>query len=398
MSDSLTYMTDHVVVLGGGYAGARAIKKLEKRHDGDLTWVNENDYHLVLHESHRVIRDPEVEDSITIPIDDIKSDSTEFVEGRVEDIDEDSQTVELERGDEVDYDYLLVCLGSETAFYGIPGLEEHALTLKSLDDAMEIHEAVSEAAAEATEDDPATVVVGGAGLSGIQSAGEFAEFRDHEDAPIDIYLVEGMDSVLPGSDEGLQNRLAEMLVDRGVKIMTGDFIGEVDDDTVYVGEEDDGEGFKVELDYDVLLWTGGITGPEAAERIDVDKDERSHRLDASQEFTTSDDRIFALGDCALVDQNGEMAPPTAQAAWGAAEVAAENVVRTIENRELKEWTYKDKGTMISVGEDAVGHDVMFVPVETFGGLPGRFMKKMVAARWIADITSWGRAFGAWGDL
>ncbi len=391
-------MTEHVVVLGGGYAGARAIKKLEKRHDGDLTWVNDNDYHLVLHESHRVIRNPDVEDSITIPIEDIKSSSTEFVEGRVEAVDENEQEVELASGDTVDYDYLLVCLGSRTAFYGIPGLEEHALTLKSLDDALEIHDAVRDAAEDATEDDPAQVVVGGAGLSGIQSAGELAEFRDHHDASIDIYLVEGMDSVLPGADEELQSRLANMLVDRGIKIMTGDFIGEVDDDTVYIGEQEGEDSYKVELDYDVLLWAGGITGPEAAKEIDVDRDERSNRLDAGQDFTTTDPRIFALGDCALVDQNGDMAPPTAQAAWGAAEVAGDNVVRAMKDEELEEWTYKDKGTMISVGEDAVGHDVIFVPKNTFGGLPGRFMKKMVAARWIADITGWRRAFGAWGDL
>ncbi len=391
-------MTDHVVVLGAGYAGASAIKKLEKRHDGDVTWIDDNDYHLVLHESHRVIRDPDVEESITIPVDDIKSESTEFVEGHVEAVDEENQVVELEDGDAVEYDYLLVCLGSRTAFYGIPGLEEHALTLKSLDDALEIHEAVTEAAEDATEDDPAQVVVGGAGLSGIQSAGEFAEYRDHVDVAIDIYLVEGMESVLPGAGDSLQKRLANMLVDRGVKIMTGDFIGEVDEETVYVGEQDDGESYKVELDYDLLLWTGGITGPDAAKEIDVERDERSNRLDAAQDFTTTDSRIFALGDCALVDQNGDMAPPTAQAAWGAAPVAAENVVRTIEDRELKEWTHKDKGTLISVGEDAVGHDVMFCPVETFGGLPGRFMKKMVAARWIADVTGWGRAFKAWGDL
>ncbi|MFW5929085.1 MAG: NAD(P)/FAD-dependent oxidoreductase [Halobacteriota archaeon] len=389
-------MSAHVVVLGGGYAGCQAVKALEKKHDGELTWINEDPYHLVLHESHRIISNPAAEDEITIDVDDIKSDDTAFVEGRVVGVDVDERTIELESGDTVDYDYVLVCLGSRTAFYGIPGLEEHSHTLKSLDDAKGIHEDVVEAAEDATEDDPADVVVGGAGLSGIQSAGEVAEYRDEHDANLRIYLVEGMETVLPGASESLQDRLADMLVERGVKIMTGDFIGEVDDETVYVGEEDD--GYKVELDYDVLIWTGGVTGPEAAKEIEVDRDERSNQLRAGRDFTTSDERVFALGDCALVDQNGEMAPPTAQAAWMAADVAADNVVRAIDGRDLREWTYKDKGTLISVGEDAVAHDVVGIPVETFGWIPARFLKKMIAARWIAGITSWGRALGAWSHL
>jgi NADH dehydrogenase, FAD-containing subunit len=217
---NISNMVDNVVVLGSGYAGSKAVKVLQKElkgKDARLTWISDQDYHLVLHESHRVIRDPDVRDSVTIPVETIADDETEFVQGRAVEVDTDERVVELEGGGTVDYDYILICVGSRTAFFGIPGLEENSLTLKSLDDALEIHEEVVSAAEEATEDDPARVVVGGAGLSGVQSAGEVAEYRDEHDAPIEIYLIEGLDNVFPPGNPSLQNKLANMLTKRGVR-------------------------------------------------------------------------------------------------------------------------------------------------------------------------------------
>jgi len=391
-------MPPQVVVLGAGYAGASAIRSLEDNLDGvDLTWISDTDYHLVLHESHRVIRDPSVKEKITIPVGDIKSRSTKFVQAEVTGVETDEQVLELDDGSTVDYDYLLLCVGSETAFFGIEGLEEHALTLKSLDDALEIHDQVREAAADASHDDPAQVIVGGAGLSGIQSAGEIAAYRDKHGAPIDIHLVEGLDNVFPPGEPDLQGRLRKLLEDHDVNIMTGEFIGEVDEETVYVGDD-------TELDYDVLLWTGGITGRDVVAETDLDKDDRNNRVEAGADFRTSDDNVFAVGDTALVDQgDDETAPPTAVAAWGAGEVAGENVARAIGGKPLKTWSYEDKGTLISVGDEAVAHDVKLppgirIPVDTFGGASAETLKKAAAARWIASVSSYGRAMDAWSVL
>ena len=193
-------MTAQVVVLGSGYAGSGAVASFERAAgDGaDLTWISEHDYHLVLHEAHRVVRDTGVASKISIPVDEIKSPETTFRQGHVTGIDVDEREVHLRDCGPVAYDYLLVALGSRTAFYGIEGLEEHAHTLKGLDDAREMHEDVAAAAADATRSDPAQVVIGGAGLSGIQSAGEVAAYRDEHRAPIDVTLVEGLDEVPPG--------------------------------------------------------------------------------------------------------------------------------------------------------------------------------------------------------
>ena len=393
-------MTSQIVVVGSGYAGAGAVKAFEDEigdGEAELTWVSEHDYHLVLHEVHRAIRNPAVADKITIPVDEIKSRETEFVQGRVVDVDTDDRVVETDDGTTVDYDYLLLAVGSTTAFFGIEGLEENAHQLKGLDDAKAIHEDVRSAAAEATRSDPVEVIVGGAGLSGIQTAGEVAEYRDKHRAPIEITLVEGLDEVFPGNDPQLQGALRQRLEDADVEIRTGDFISKADEEAVYLGGGEDTE--PEVLGYDVLVWTGGITGHDEVAAMEIEKDERSNRVHAASDFTTSDDRVFAIGDTALVDQgDDDVAPPTAQAAWQAAEVAGENLARAARGAPLQSWEHKDKGTVISVGEEAVAHDVMGMPIETFGGTPAKLLKKSIAVRWIAKVSSAGRGVSAFGDM
>ena len=397
-------MTDRIVVVGAGYAGAGTVDSLTDavpdaglEGDIELVWINENDYHLLLHESHRVIRNPDVASKVTIPCESIVPEWGEFRQDRVVGVDTESQSVELEAGDAVDYDYLLLGLGSATAFFGIDGLREHALTLKGLDDAREIHHEVREAAADASVADPAQVIVGGAGLSGIQAAGEIAEYRDEHDAPVDVHLVEGLDDVFPNNPDSVQRAIRSRLEDAGINIECGEFISEVDDETVYLGggEDEDPE----EMPYDVLVWTGGITGQEEIADSDLEKDDRSNRVFADRDFQTSDERVFAIGDTALIDQgDDDVAPPTAVAAWTAAEVAGENLVSAVQGRPLQTWTYEDKGTLISVGDEAIAHDIPGLPVETFGGVGAKLLKKGAAVRWIASVSSVGRAMNAWSEM
>ncbi len=389
-------MSTDVVVLGAGYAGAGAVKSLQSSlgPDAKLTWIADTDYHLVLHEVHRVIRDPAVQTDITVPIGSIADAETTFINDRVVGLDTAQRTVELETEPDVSYDYVLVALGSKTAFYGIRGLAEHAHTLKSLDDALAIHEEVTAAGEAATRSEPAQIVVGGAGLSGIQTAGEIAELRDEHRLPIDIHLVEAMEEIFPGNDPAIQNALRERLQDVAVQIHTDDPITEANDDAIYF---DDGEP----LEYDVLLWTGGITGQDALD--DAGLDNQHNRVETTSTFQTSDERVFAIGDSAIIEQDERPAPPTAQAAWQAAEVVGTNIVRAIEDKPLEPWTHENKGTVVSVGERAVAHDVrpaygIGLPVSTFGGLPARNLKKLIAARWIADLTGWNDARKRWSSL
>lgn len=383
-------MGERVVVLGSGYAGCVAIQALERELDGaDLTWVSDVDYHLVLHEVHRAIREPGVREKITVPVTDVKAPATAFVEGTVVGLDRVARRVHLEDGDAVPYDYLVVALGTDTAFYGIPGLADRAHTLKSLDDALAINEAVVAAGQAASGNDPSRVVVGGAGLSGIQTAGEIAELRDRDGLPIEVTLVEALEDVMPGFDPAVQRRVRGMLEARDVEVLVDDPVTEAGADAIHFDE-------RSSMRYDVFVWTGGITGRNALEGTSIENDHE--RLATDGTFRTNDDRVFAVGDAAVVALDGEVVPPTAQAAWDAAAVAAANVARAVEGRSLREWSYRDKGTLVSVGDDAIAHDVLYLPVETFGGTAAAFLKKLVAARWIATVSSWRRGLAAWDAL
>jgi len=395
-------MTHRIVVVGAGYAGAGTVSSLEAEvertnADVELVWINEHDYHLVLHEVHRVIRNPDVASKVTVPCSELLPEWGEFTQDRVTGVDTESQTVELDAGDNVNYDSLLLGLGSATAFFGIDGLREHALTLKGLDDARQIHEEIKDLAADASHNDPAQVLVGGAGLSGIQAAGEIAAYRDDHNAPLEIHLVEGLDEVFPGNDPEVQGAIRKRLESADINIECGEFISSVDEETVYLGGGEDTD--PEEMSSDLLLWTGGITGQEELADADIDKDDRSNRVFAAQDFQTSDEQVFAIGDTALIDQGDDnVAPPTAQAAWQAAEVAGKNLLKAAQGQQLETWTHEDKGTLISIGDKAVAHDIDALPFGTFGGFGAKFLKKAVATRWIASITSVGRGLHAWDDM
>ena len=219
----------------------------------------------MLHESYRLIRDASVREEITVPVEEIWDTDIEFVQGEVAGLDVDARAVELADGETIGYDLVVVCLGSRTAFFGIDGLENHALTLKSLDDAMAINEAVAAAGEEASEDDPAGVIVGEAGLTGIQTAGEIAAYRTERDFPMDVTLIEQANEMFLGHDHEFQGSIRNELDDYDVEIRTGTVIGEVDDGTIHT---EDGE----EIDYDMLVWAGGVAGQNALDSANSNKE------------------------------------------------------------------------------------------------------------------------------
>jgi NADH dehydrogenase len=407
-------MSRRIVVLGAGYGGCAAVQSLEdelEEVDVELVWISAEEYHLVLHEVHRCIRTPDARESVTVPVDDIKSSETQFVQATATGIDVDDRVVELDDHDDIAYDYAVVCLGSQTAFYGIDGLEEHSLTLKSLGDALAINEHLTQAAQDASRSDPASIVVGGGGLTGIQAAGEIGAWCDENDAHADVHLVERSADVFPGHDHEFQGAIRNKLESCGVEIDTNAAMATVEENTIEFDERDS-------LDYDVLVWAGGVTGQDALENADIDK---SHnRAYADPTFETSDDRVFAIGDSALVHQDADaeegplteeaiweaivdedaddVPPPTAEAAWEEGEHIGENVARAIDGRDREHWAYMNKGTLVSVGDKAVAHNVIGIPLNTFSGLGARIIKKGISARWIGKITSWERAARAWSDM
>lgn len=378
-------MSPEVLVVGAGYAGTGVVTALDDRFPAvDVTWVSAEPCHEVKHEVHRVIRKPRLATELRIPIDDIQADRTRFHTGTVVGVDPDAREVTLVEGDALDYDYLVLTPGAQTAFYGIPGLREHAYRLRSVDNALAINEAIT----NREDGETVRVVVGGGGLSGVQTAGEIAALGRDTGLAVDITVVEALETILPSEPAALRSAVAARLAEREVSIRADAPIVEATADDVQLDGGD-------QLAYDVLVWTGGISGGDVTgshlERL-------HHRIETDARFRTNDPRIFAVGDAAAIAQPDEVAPSTAQAAWQAAPVAAANVVAAARGEELHEWRYRDKGTLVSIGEAAVAHGVAGIPVKTFGSIPASTLKKAVAARWIGGITSWRRVVGLWSDL
>jgi NADH dehydrogenase len=365
-----------VVILGAGYAGVVVADRLERSlpAEAELVVVDEHDYHLVQHELHRVIRRPGLADEIRVPLDDV-FDRAEVRQGRVANVDRERRVVEFADDTDLEYDAAAVCLGAETAFYGLEGVAEHAIPLKRLADADAIR-----ADFESVLDAGGTAVVGGAGLSGVQTAGELAAFAREGDATdrVDVVLLEQEQRVAPSFPAKFQDAVREELEREGVDVRTGVSVERATAETV---ETDDGD-----INYETFVWTGGIGGPDAlgGERPQV-------RADLSV-----DDHTVVVGDAArVVDAEGAAVPASAQAAVREAKVAARNITAMVEGSEdgfrprLDRYTFDSPGWLVSVGDGAVAQ----VGPRVFRGTTAEAVKTGVGAGYLATAGGVRNAVG-----
>jgi NADH dehydrogenase len=373
-----------VAVFGAGYAGLTVARRLERLlpPEADLVVVEQSTDHLVQHELHRLIRFPDLESAITVSLERVLS-RAEVTQATVTDLDTDAgvATLDTSEGSEtLAYDLAAVCLGAETEFYGLDGVEEYATPLKSLADAASIREA-------ALDSPDGSAVVGGGGLSGIQAAGELAALSDRHDLALDVRIVEMADRVAPGFDEAFAGAVREELEARGVTIDTGVAVDAADEETVHL---DDGRT----LDADVFVWTGGIRGPAAM---------GGERRPTARDLQVSD-TTFVVGDAAaLTDENGQAVPASAQTAVRQARVAATNIAAlaggdgsvditvsdeggdsktTVESRpELSVYDPETAGWVVSVGNGAVAQVGPFV----FSGEPAKAAKAVIGVGHLGSV-------------
>jgi len=314
-----------VAVFGAGYAGLTLARQLEDSlpEAVELVVVDESGDHVLQHEIHRVVRRPTLADDIRVDLGRVL-DRAECMTARVTNVDPATGAAELDGG-RLTYDYAAVCLGARTAFHDLPGVEKHATPLKRIADAEQIRERFLEVASRAREPDRARVIVGGAGLSGVQVAGELAALAGEEGVgdAVSVVLLEQEGAVAPLFPENFQRTVRDQLEARGVRVRTG---APVESATGSAVELATGET----VGYDQFVWTGGIRGPAplGGERPVVRKTLRRG------------DGTFLLGDAArVVDTDGEAVPASAQAAVREARVAATNVVSS--RRVLIAWSGSD---------------------------------------------------------
>ena len=337
----------NVAIFGGGYAGVTLARRLERRLPDavDLVLVDETGTHVVRHELHRLLRRPSLSEDLEIPLQDLLE-RPSIREARVTAVDPERRVAELADGDTIEYDVGAVCLGAETTYFGMDDVAQHATPMWTLDDALAVRETFLEVL-----DRNGTFVVGGAGLTGIQVAGELAALAEAEtdtagDRGPRILLLEQQSAVAPGFRDDFQTAVRSALEDYGVEVRTEATVTGATADRIEIAESEP-------IDYDGVVWTGGITGPEA-----LDGQRRRVRSTLCLDGDT-----FVLGDAAqVVDAEGRAVPASAQAAIREAEAVAGNVERLVDHADdppgsfaprLEPFTFEPAGWMVSVGDEAV---------------------------------------------
>lgn len=380
----------NIVVLGAGYAGMMTTKKLTQlftRDEVDITLVNKHNYHYQTTWLHEVAAGTiDVNRSRIMISDVINTRRVQFIQDTVVKINKDQKTVQLENG-EISYDYLVIGLGFEKATFGIKGMEEYAFSIQTVDTSRMIRDHIEyQFARYRNEENPdpsmLTIVVGGAGFTGIEFLGELAEripvLCKKYDIPrhdVKIIDVEAMPTILPGFDEDLLDYAKDSLEARGIEFRLNTMIKEVKEDAVIVGDDQE------EIKTDTFVWTGGVQANRIVGESGFELTKGKVNVDATLRAPENEE-VFILGDCAWVMNNetGKPYPPTAQIAMQEADVCAHNIKTMLYGGTLKEFKFDDKGTVASLGgSDAMG--TVFDGNKIYG-LQAKVMKNIVDDRYL----------------
>ncbi|EAD1456614.1 NAD(P)/FAD-dependent oxidoreductase [Listeria monocytogenes] len=377
-----------IVILGAGYGGLKTLRKLQQRNlEAEIVLVNKNDYHhetTWLHEAAAGTIEPE---KLMYPLDKVVNNTkTTFIQDTVVKINKDEKTVTLDANGDISYDYLLIALGSEAETFGISGLKEYAFTITSVESVKKIRAHIEAQFAKwKTEprDELLTIIVGGAGFTGIEFLGELTnripELVKEYDVPrekVRIYCMEAAPKVLPQFDAKLVDYGVGVLEDRGVEFHVGKPVKEATADGVKYAES---ENEVREIKAATIIWAAGVRGNSVIEASGFEAGRG--RVKVNNNLTVpGNEEILIVGDCSLIinPANDRPFPPTAQIAMQQADVAAVNLAKLVRGEtDLQDFVYHEKGTVCSLGDnDAIG--VVFG--KNLKGYPASVMKKVIDDR------------------
>jgi len=352
----------HVVIIGGGFGGLRAARRLA-HVPAQVTLVDRNNYHLFQPLLYQIAMAGLSPADIAYPLRSVVSqqENAQVLLGEATDIDVDERRIELNDGAQVSYDYLVLAAGARTNYFGNEDRwSPHSLGLKSVDDALEIRRRVLmafEAAERATDPNSLerllTFIVIGGGPTGVEIAGALAElsrrvmaedFRHIDPTLARVVLMEMKDRLLPG---GFVASLAEtarrQLTDLGVEVRLGSAVQDIDE----LGVRLDGEL----IESATVLWTAGVEPRPIARALGTELD-GSGRVVVGQDCSVPDHpEVFALGDIAAFTPEGagSALPGLAPVAMQQAVLVADNIARSVAGRERRPFHYRDKGIMATVG-------------------------------------------------
>lgn len=350
----------HVVIIGGGFGGLQAAKRLANKAV-QVTLIDRENHHLFQPLLYQVATAGLSPGSIAIPIRSVlgRYKNIRVLLGEVTHADFDRKKASLANGSELRYDYLIIAAGAKTNYFGNDGWAVHAHALKSLRDAIRIRERILVAFETAEHESDShkrsallTYVVIGGGPTGVEMAGAIAELgkrvlaKDYQNiSPEDIrvLLVEMAPRVLTPFKPELSQSAREQLEDLGVDVRVGQRVTDVTDQGVRIGDE-----FVPSA---VVTWATGVRGESLVDKLNL-KTDRGNRVVVDQHCATlgySD--VFAIGDVArFVPHDSEQPlPGVAPVAMQQGRYVADTIVQELRRRPRKPFRYVDKGMMATIG-------------------------------------------------
>ncbi|MCE7040928.1 NAD(P)/FAD-dependent oxidoreductase [Dyadobacter sp. CY312] len=366
-----------VVIVGAGFGGLALAREIAKRDDLQVVLIDRNNYHQFQPLFYQVAMAGLEPSSISFPLRKVFQ-SKKNVHIRITEVhgvNPDRKSVDTDLG-EITYDYLVIATGASTNYFGMKEIEERAIPMKTVSEALALRNRILqnfEDALSVDSDDQReglmSVVVVGGGPTGVELSGTLAEMRSFilpKDYPeldfsgMQIHLLEGSDKVLGAMSAESATKSKKYLEEMGVIVHTGQVVTGFDGKYVTTKQ-----GLKLRADN--LVWAAGIKAnplnglnPEVIVRGGRIKVDQYNRVEGY-------DNVFALGDVATMSEgkweNGH--PQLAQPAMQQGKALARNVWRVMDGKKAIPFAYKDLGSMATVGRNRAVVDLPFWKFQGF---------------------------------
>jgi NADH dehydrogenase len=358
-------MPPHVVILGCGFGGlfaARALAGAPVR----VTVVDRTNHHLFQPLLYQVATASLSAPAVAAPIRHILAGQANatVIYGDAMHIDMARRAVILDGGDEIAYDYLVVATGAANNYFGNEAWAAHAPSLKTLEDAYEIRRHVLLAFESAERESDAgrraallTFVVIGAGATGVELAGAFAEIARHtlhgEFRRIDprnarVVLVEGGERVLPTYPPDLSERARRQLERLGVTVWLGRRVTGIDAEGVSMGDPAGSD----RLASKTVVWAAGIAASPLGAALGVPLDNSGRVLVGEDLSAPGHPEVMVIGDLAALPWHSPPVPGTAPAAKQMGRLAAVNILKDLKKQDRRPFRYKDVGMLATIGHNS----------------------------------------------